>query len=302
LKIITRLFKHPISKILFFFLFISNTIDFQEDSDDDCICKQVLFNFEPQSQSQISVAADRSISQNSSSESEEDNFFDFLTVRLSQGEFTNLAKTIDHPLVTIKPLIKIYDDRMGKSIIDFINGEIFFGAQDYEDPLQFQKKVDYMMSLPNSYLPLMKKPLENKDPICAPLYMNEREAIQFSKPLMLNKNYYGLGKYGMSFKYNLDAKADMQSNFVYHQRLFFDKILKERLTNKTAYGKDAEYEFPITMYEPNTFLRRFCDLFCYISVGFDEIYSKSDYDEEVIIRKLFASLFAGFHKPIASQG
>jgi hypothetical protein len=259
-------------------------------------------DFEPQSQKQIRVSAAKSTSDYSSSESDEDDFFDFLTVRLSQGEFLNITKSIDHPLVTIKPIIKIYDDRMGKNIIDLINAPVFFGAEDYEDPLQFGKKVDYMLSLPNSYLPLMKKPLNAKDPICAPLYMNEREATQFSKPLMLKKNFYGTGKYGMSFKYDLDAKADMQSNFVFHQRLFFDKILKERLTNKTAYGKDAEYEFPITMYEPNTFLRRFCDLFCYLSVGLEEIYSKSDYDEEVIIRKLFASLLAGFHKPMASQG
>lgn len=259
-------------------------------------------NFEPQNPNQIRISASKSVSDYSSSESEEDDFFDFLAVRLSEVEFTNLAKSIDHPLVTIKPIIKIYDDRMGKSIIDLINGEVFFGAQDYEDPLQFGKKADFMLSLPNSYLPLMKKPLGANDPICAPLYMNEREAHQFSKPLMLSKKYYGTGKYGMSFKYDLDTKADMQSNFVYHQRLFFDKILKERLTNKTAYGKDAEYEFPITLYEPNTFLRRFCDLFCYISIGLEEIYSKSDYDEEVIIRKLFASLLAGFHKPLASQG
>lgn len=197
---------------------------------------------------------------------------------------------------------------MGKNIIDLINGPVFFGAEDYEDPLLFAKKADYMVSLPNSYLPLMKKPLnsdnnsKNNDPICAPLYMNEREVLKFSKPLMLHKKFYGAGKFGMSFKYDLDAKADMQSNFIFHQRLFFDKILKERLTNKSAYGKDAEYEFPITLYEPNTFLRRFCDLFCYLSVGFEEIYSKSEYDEEVIIRKLFASLLAGFHKPMASQG
>lgn len=259
-------------------------------------------NFQQPNQNQLVVNAAKSNSDFSSSESEEEDFFDFLVVQLNPLEFKSLTKAIDHPLVTIKPIIKIYDERMGKNIIDLINGEIFFGAEDYEDPLLFNKKADYMLSLPNSYLPLMKKPINTSDPICAPLYMNRREAQKFSKPLMIHKKYYGTGKYGMSFTYDLEAKADMQTNFIYHQRLFFDKILKERLTNKTAYGKDAEYELPITLYEPNTFLRRFCDLFCYISVGLEEIYSKSEYDEEVIIRKLFASLLAGFHKPMASQG
>ena len=252
-------------------------------------------NFESQNLKQIP-------SDYSSSESDEDDFFNYLEVNLSPLEFKILSKSIDHPLVTIKPIIKIYDERMGKNLIDFINGEVFFGAEDYEDPLLFEKKVDYMLSLPNSYLPLIKKPINSSDPISAPLYMNSRETNKFSKPLTINNKYYGTGKYGMSFKYDLEAKADMQSNFVFHQRLFFDKILKERLTNKSSYGKDAEYEFPITLYEPNTFLRRFCDLFCYIGVGFEEIYVKSNYDEEVIIRKLFSSLLAGFHKPMASQG
>jgi len=191
---------------------------------------------------------------------------------------------------------------MGKNIIGLINNPIFFSVEDYENPLDFNKKAEYMISLPNSYLPLMKKQINSKDPICAPLYMNQREIDKFSKPLMLSNKYYGASKFGMSFGYNLDLKEEMQSNFIYHQRLFFDKILKERLTNKAAYGSDADYELPITLYEPNTFLRRFCDLFCYITVGLEEIYSKSEYDEEVIIRKLFSSFLAGFHKPMASQG
>ena len=261
-----------------------------------CLCDIVKVNF-----NKNNTYNDNESSATSDDEDEEE-FFDFLKVDLTEEIFTNLTSTVSHPLVTVKPIIKIYDDRMGKELIDLIKAKIFFAAEDYSDPLDFNKKADYLLTLPNSYISLMKKPIDSKDVICAPLYMNETEIKKFCKPLLISKKYFGQSRFGMSFKYDMETKGDMQSNYVYHQRLFFDKILKERLTNKAAYGKDAEYELPLTVFEPVSLIRRFCDLFCYIGFGFEEIYSKSDYDEEVIIRKIFSSLIAGFHKALASQG
>lgn len=276
------------------YLFIfSDNQENDEYEEEKCICEIVKFNF----RNALQLPSE---SENSSES--EDDYFDFLKIKMSEAEFVKLSESVNHPLVTIKPIIKIYDERMGKSIIDLINSKIFFSVDEYQDVFSFHKKAEYMMALPNSYLPFMKKPINSADPICAPLYMNEKEIIKFCKPLMLKKDFYGKSKYGLSVKYNLDKKLDIQSNFIFHQRLFFDKILKERLTNKISYGKDAEYELPLTVYEPVTLLRRFCDVFCYLNVGFEEIYSKTDYDEEVVIRKLFSSLIAGFHKPLASQG
>ena len=238
--------------------------------------------------------------------SEEENFFDDLVVDLKTQEFNELTNNINHPLVTIKSIINLWDGRMGKDEIDSLKRDFVFSAEDYDSVFNFKKKSPYLLALPYSYFPLKKKSINSKDCICAPLYMNEREVEKFcALPLVTNK-HYGRGYYGMKFEYNLDGfqnkyKKDKQTNWIYHQQLFFDKILKERLTNKASYGKNAEYELPLTVYEPVTFLKRFCDFFAYIRFGFEEIF-KSEYNEETIIRKLFSSLFSGFHFPMASQG
>ncbi len=245
----------------------------------------------------------RNKSNYSSSSSDDEDIYEFLKIEISKSEFENLSKTIDRPYNPIELIKKILDGNSGKMMNYYMNLPIFFSAEEYGDNvLSFKKNVDFLLTLPNSYLPLMEKPPHSNSPISAPLYMNEIEMNKFCKPVSITGPHYGREKYGLSFKYDLLKKKDIQSNFVYHQRLFFDKILKERLTNKAAYGKDAEYELPLTLYEPNTLLRRFCDVFTFLAIGFEEIFTKNEYDEEYIIRKFFSSLLAGFHKPIASQG
>jgi hypothetical protein len=273
----------------------------------DCLCEIVKTNFANLNDNKSSLYNDnKNLNESDYTSSEEENYFEDLVVDLKAQEFYELRNRVSHPLVTMKSIINLWDGRMGKDEIDSMKRELIFSAEDYDSVFNFKKKSPFFLSLPYSYFPLRKKPISSKDSICAPLYMNEREVEKFCALPLVHNNNYKDGEYGMAFEYNFndfqnDFKKAKQTNWIFHQQLFFDKILKERLTNKTSYGKNAEYELPLTVYEPITFLKRFCDFFAYIKFGFEEIF-KSEYNEETIIRKLFSSLFCGFHFPMASQG
>jgi hypothetical protein len=248
-------------------------------------------------------------SQDSSSSEEEPDQFEIINPLIREDELKNLTMYIDQPLLNMKPILKMFDNRMSAKIVPLLNPLKFFVDEN-------EKKIPFLMSLPYSYLPLIKKPLESRDPICAPSYMNEEEVKEYTRPFYIDLNYYGLpeegGKGGMCFKYDLEKRKDDQSNYVFYQRQFYGKIMKDRLVNgnhkeKKSKGNNAkaeedekEYNLPMTLYEPVSFLKRFCDVFYYLNKTFGEMVKRDD--EELMLKKFMSGLIAGFHRSLASQG
>ena len=174
----------------------------------DCLCSAIKVNFSPK--------MDNFDSEQTSSEDED--YFEDLFVDIKPPEFQELRNKVSHPLVTIKPIIKLWDNRMGIDEIEAMKKELIFSAEDYENVFDFKKKTSFLMALPYSYFPLRKKPINSKDAICAPLYMNQREVEKFCAPPIVNNEFFGKGRYGMTFRYDLE-NTDEKNNKV-------EKIMK----------------------------------------------------------------------------
>ncbi len=56
----------------------------------------------------------------------------------------------------------------------------------------------------------------------------------------------------------------------------------------------------MTVFEPVTLIKRFCDIFYYLDVTFAEMIKQDD--EEHYIKKFLSGLISGFHRGISSQG
>jgi hypothetical protein len=231
----------------------------------------------------------------SSSSEEEEELYCYIVPLIKEDEMKNLINSIPNPLNGLKPMVHLFDERMSEKIIQYLNPNTFFVDES-------QSKIPFFISLPNSYLPLLKKSPESKDPICAPSYMSEAALIEFHKVQEINENTMYPSQAGLSLKYDIDKRLDLISTFVYFQRDFYEKMLKERLINKTNKKiNEHDYNFPLTLYEPNTFIKRFCDVFCYLSACFEIIYEKPN-EEEYIVKKLNLGLISGFQKVMSSQG
>jgi hypothetical protein len=237
---------------------------------------------------------------NSTSSENEEDYYSFINCNINDDEINKLFKPMNHIFESLRPFIDMYDNRL-MDIINLWDTKSFF--------VNSTGKVPYLLSLPYSYFPLMKKPIENEDPLCAPSYMSEKELINFTKVFQFPENYlkrYKESKGGFSFRYDLDNKDDLQSIYIYHQRQYYDQLLKERTLNKKKKkvevdNVDVEYKLPVTAYEPVTIIKRFCDMFTYLCATLDQVYLMRE-DDESLIKKFTIGLNSGFHLVMASQG
>jgi len=232
----------------------------------------------------------------SSSENEED-YFSYIIPSITDEELKGFTLQLENPLKCLKPVLNFLDDRMIKNILSYIDPKNFF--VDHKE-----KKIHFLISLPNSYYPLYKKPAEAKDVICAPSYLTEKEEEFYVRPFFLQNGRFTFTNRGLTIKLNLTDKTDEQSNYVFYQGKFYESIVKDRFVNGNKNSdeeQEREYDFPITIYEPVSFLKRFCEVFYYLNISFTEICGKK-LNEETMIKKFSTGLFLGFHKVLASQG
>jgi hypothetical protein len=237
---------------------------------------------------------------NSTSSENEEDYYSFINCNIDDDEISQLFKPMNHIFESLRPFIDMYDNRL-MDIINLWDTKSFF--------VNTTGKIPYLQSLPYSYFPLMKKPIENKDPLAAPSYMSEKELIEFTKVFQFSENYfkrYKESKGGFSFRYDLENKADLQSIYIYHQRRYYEQLLKERTLNKKKKkveddNVEVEFKIPVTAYEPVTIIKRFCDVFTYLCATLDQIYLLRE-DDESLIKKFTIGLCSGFHLVMASQG
>ena len=143
----------------------------------------------------------------------------------AQIAYANVANAI----AEFEPVYMVVDSKNVKQVKKLCSSTIKILEMSHDDSwirdngptfvINNNGKIDYLLTLPYSYFPLMKKPIENKDPICAPTYMSERELNEFTRVFKFTENYlkrYRESKGGLSFKYDLENKSDIQSLYIYH--------------------------------------------------------------------------------------
>lgn len=232
----------------------------------------------------------------SSSENEED-YFSYIYPEITEDELKGFTLLMENPLKCLKPVLHFLDSRMSDKILSYIDPEIFFVDSK-------EKKINFMMSAPNSYFPLLKKSAISKDVICAPSYLTEREEEYYVKPFFIDFGRFTHNNLGYVLKFISTDRTEEQSNYIYFQGKFYESIVKDRFVNGKKgedEEQDQEYDFPISLYEPVTFLKRFCEVFYYLNISFTEICGKK-LSEENMIKKFTSGLFSGFHKILGSQG
>src|SRR5690606_30183917 len=114
-------------------------------------------------------------------------------------------------------------------------------------------------SAPNSFFPIFNRSKEDTD-FYAPTYLTPGELRKYIKPLKPNPEVYKIDPKGMEFNYTTDKKDDFDSQYVMAHRQFYGKLCQENLINNSKKSSNVkkELQLPITMYEPTTFIKRFC--------------------------------------------
>ena len=234
-------------------------------------------------------------SNGTSSSENEDDYFERILPEITEEELKGLTLQVENPLKCLKPILEFIDPRMYEKIVSYIDPKHFFVEEK-------EKKIIFLSSAPNSYFPILKKPLESTDLICAPSYLTEKEEELYVRPFFVDTSRFSITNRGMTIKFDLDDRTDEQSNYILNQGLFYEGLVKHRLVNGGKENtEDHDYDFPINIFEPVTFLKRFCEVFYYVNLSFSEICGKN-LTEDVIIKKFSSGLFSGFHKILASQG
>ncbi len=166
-----------------------------------------------------------------SSDEEDDYYFENMLPLIRESEMKNLINYIDPPLTKEKPILKIFENKMNEKIVPLLNPKSFFIDHG-------EKKFPFLMSLPNSYLPIIKKSLDSSDPVCCPSYMTQQEENDYTRPFFMNMEVHDASRGGIGLKYDLEKRRDDQSSYVYYQRKFYEEIMIDRLVN----GKEKNPE------------------------------------------------------------
>jgi hypothetical protein len=233
----------------------------------------------------------------SSSEDEPDYFESFLPVfDMYKNEFENIFAPIERlpdALTRLKGEFRGFEK--GFTIDLIYDVENFFAPKT-------ETKVTQLKACPNSCFPILSRNPDDED--YPPTYLTDLEYKKFLKPFNPHNKYFNIRKNGLFFLYDSERKFDFQTNFVLNSRLFYTKIFNDRLSKtRQKDEKHSEINLPISLYEPKTVIKRFCDLFVFFPYVFQDFYKNSnELDEEYVLSKMAASIVAGIHKMFASQG
>ena len=167
----------------------------------------------------------------------------------------------------------------------------------------YETKINLLKTAPNSFFPILNRTKDDID-LFAPTYMISGEVKEFIKPLKPNPSVYKSNLRGLEFNYTTDNKEDFESQYVMLHRLIYGKVCQDNLINskkKKSEQEQKQLQFPISIYESKTFLKRFCDLFSFFPCVIKEIYDQF-IDEKYMIKKILMTIVCGLHKFICSQG
>jgi hypothetical protein len=233
----------------------------------------------------------------SSSEDEPDYFESFLPVfDMYKNEFENLFAPIERlpdSLTRLKGEFRGFEK--GLTIDLIYDVENFFASKT-------ETKVTQLKACPNSFFPILSRNPDDED--YPPTYLTDLEYKKFLKPFNPHNKYFNIRKNGLFFMYDSERKYDFQTNFVINSRLFYTKIFNDRLIKTRQKDiKHSEINLPISLYEPKTLIKRFCDIFVFFPYVFQEFHKNSNkLDEEYVLSKIASAIVTGIHKVFASQG
>jgi hypothetical protein len=168
-----------------------------------------------------------------------------------------------------------------------------------------RSKVSHLLSLPNSVLPHIKG--SDTQTVFPPTYLIDEELEELREPFSIESNQYLIIKdEGLFFEIKEREDKDQQVLFVKAQRNFYSKIYDAKI--RGAFNMNRKLNFPIFVYEGRSILVRFCDIFSFFPVVFDEIslFIKNTNDgtnlENLVLEKITNAIVAGVNKVAGSQG
>jgi len=227
----------------------------------------------------------------SSSEDEPDYFESFLPVfDMYKNEFENIFAPIERlpdALTRLKGEFRGFEK--GFTIDLIYDVENFFAPKT-------ETKVTQLKACPNSCFPILSRNPDDED--YPPTYLTDLEYKKFLKPFNPHNKYFNIRKNGLFFLYDSERKFDFQTNFVLNSRLFYTKIFNDRLSKtRQKDEKHSEINLPISLYEPKTVIKRFCDLFVFFPYVFQDFYKNSNeldedwYSQNVCFTRCTIKLF-----------